>query len=961
MSTGLSPESRGVLALPEGFDGLVESLGDRYVLHSEIGRGGMAVVLRAHDTRHGRDVAVKVMKPELAQAVGADRFLREIQIEARLQHPHIIPLHDSGRAGGLPYYVMPLVEGESLRDRVHREGQLPVEDALAIVRDVGEALSYAHSLGFVHRDIKPENILLSAGHALLADFGIARAVCEAGGSKLTGTGFAVGTPAYMSPEQAGGDERVDGRSDIYALGCVLYEMLVGEPPFGGRTPQAVIARHLQERPPSIEVVRPNAPPHIIRAIERALAKVPADRFRTVSEFLSALVDTTPVAAPPRRVTVSVRQATAGVIGVVAVGVAFYLWSRPDPPPLDDGKVVVFPLAERNLDGASAGEGELVALAIGAAFDHTEPLRWIYGWQRLDADERLDQRGIAPTRARAIARAEGARYYLAGAVARLPASNMVTVWLHDVEGDSILAQETATAAIGGPLYQLGLDAVRRVLPALVDPGRTPIDLRPLSEPSHRAFALWLQGERLYRESRFDNARDLYRRALEADSSLAFAAIKGAQAASWRNQHDEALAFVRAALARDSVLPRRFALFARGLDAYLTGRADDAVTILRELVDSRPWSEAVMALGEVYYHLLPNVPQLDSLARSSFEGAARDSGFLPPLFHLAEIAIRDGDRRTAERRLDRFRRFDPEPQLVRQLEWMLTCVQNGVSNVDWDAAVLQDRSAVLFAGKSLSAGARQPDCAAAAFRALLRSPAADPGERWGALVGWQSLLVALRRDDEAAALLDSTVAAGTSQAMSFYVLNTLAGAKMGNKAAELETMVRQAYGADYAGLSPQATWLMGLWLARSGLTERLGGVVTQLERRAEDSNERHTRLYAEAARAHWTLSQDDTAAALSRFEALRATARRDSLSWDLGEPLAVERLRLSELLFATGDFAGAHDVATAFDHPEPAAFIEFVPLSLAVRYRAAHHMGRSELASDYRDRLRLLGREDLLDRR
>ena len=961
MSTGISHRPHGVLGLPDAFDGFTASLGDRYVLHSEIGRGGMAVVLRAHDTRHGRDVAIKVMRPELAKAVGTDRFLREVQIEARLQHPHIVPLHDSGKAGDLPYYVMPLVEGESLRDRIEREGQLPVEDALQIVRDVGEGLSYAHSLGFVHRDIKPENILLSAGHALLADFGIARAVSEAGGSKLTGTGLAVGTPAYMSPEQAGGNERVDARSDIYSLGCVLYEMLVGEPPFGGRTPQAVIARHMQERPPSIEVVRPAAPPHIIGAVELALAKVPADRFRTVSEFLTAVGDSTRVAAPPQRITISLRKAVVGVIGVAVVGAAVLLLSRPSPPPLDGAKVVVFPLVERNLDQASAGEGELVALAIGAAFDHTEPLRWIYGWQRLNADERLDQRGITPGRARDIARAEGARYYLSGVVARLPDSNMVTIWLNDIQGDSVLAQESATAAVGEPLYQLGLDAVRSALPSLVDPGRTPIDLRPLSEPSPRAFALWLQGERLYRQSRFDEARDLYRRALEADSGLAFAAIKGAQAASWRNQHDEALAFVQAALARDTLLPRRFALFARGLEAYLTGRADEAVAALRELVDSRPWSEPVMALGEVYYHLLPSLPQLDSLAEFSFGEAARDSGFLPPLFHLVEIAIRNGDHRAAERRLERFRQFDPEPQLVRQLDWMLTCVRRGASNVDWEAAVLQDRSAVLFAGKSLSAGARQPECAASAFRALLRSPAADLGERWGALIGLQGVLVALGRDDEAVELLDSAVAAGTSQAMSFYILNTVAGAAMGAKAAELETMVRQAYGADYAGLSPQATWLMGIWLARSGLTDRLGVVVEQLERRADERGERHTRLYAAAARAHWTLSRGDTATALSRLRALRATARRDSLSWDLGEPLAVERLRLSELLFAVGDFAGAHDVAATFDHPEPAAFIAFVPLSLSIRYRAATRMNRDDLASTYRERLRLLGREDILDRR
>src|SRR5712691_9101040 len=224
------------------FAQLQAALADRYALERELGRGGMATVYLARDLRHGRPVAIKVLRPEIAATLGPERFLREIDTAARLTHPHILPLHDSGEAAGFLFYVMPYVEGESLRDRLSREKQLPLGDALQIAREVADALSYAHSHDVVHRDIKPENILFEAGHAVVTDFGIARAITAAGGETLTGTGIAVGTPAYMSPEQLAGGEHVDGRTDVYSLGCVLYEMLAGEPPFTGPTAQAIQAR-----------------------------------------------------------------------------------------------------------------------------------------------------------------------------------------------------------------------------------------------------------------------------------------------------------------------------------------------------------------------------------------------------------------------------------------------------------------------------------------------------------------------------------------------------------------------------------------------------------------------------------------------------------------------------------------------------------------------------------------------
>jgi TolB-like protein/tetratricopeptide (TPR) repeat protein len=282
---------------------LQRSLGERYHLVQELGRGGMATVYLADDRKQGRRVALKAMHPAIAQSHGAERFLREIEIAGRLQHPHILGLYDSGSYGVAPepvglYYAMPYVEGESLRSRLARESQLPIDEAVRIAREVADALGYAHDRGLVHRDIKPENILLSDGHAVVADFGIAKALTASDSRRLTETGLAMGTPAYMSPEQVDGTASLDGRSDLYALGCVLYEMLAGQPPFGGATAQAVMVRHAVDPVPSLGTVRRTVPAGLEAVIVRAMAKVPADRFATAADFADALAH--PDAFAPRR-------------------------------------------------------------------------------------------------------------------------------------------------------------------------------------------------------------------------------------------------------------------------------------------------------------------------------------------------------------------------------------------------------------------------------------------------------------------------------------------------------------------------------------------------------------------------------------------------------------------------------------------------------------------------------------
>src|SRR6476659_731729 len=298
-------------------DKLRTALADRYRVDREVGVGGMATVYLAHDLRHDRDVAIKVLHPDLAAALGAERFLAEIKTTAKLQHPHILPLLDSGEADGLLYYVMPFVSGESLRVRLERETQLAVDDAVRIAREVLSALESAHKQGVIHRDIKPENILLHEDQALVADFGIALAVSAAGGARMTQTGLSLGTPAYMAPEQAMGERAIDARADIYALGAVLYEMLVGEAPFTGPSVQAIVARVMTESPRPVTGQRRSVPEHVNAAVLKSLEKLPADRFHSAAEFSNALAN------PAFAREVSARSATLEAKPSTAIAIGRY--------------------------------------------------------------------------------------------------------------------------------------------------------------------------------------------------------------------------------------------------------------------------------------------------------------------------------------------------------------------------------------------------------------------------------------------------------------------------------------------------------------------------------------------------------------------------------------------------------------------------------------------------------------
>ena len=490
------------------------ALASTYEIDHVLGRGGMASVFLAQDVRHHRSVAIKVLDPELAAILGPDRFLREIEIAGRLQHPHILPMLESGTADGLVYYVMPHVEGESLRERLTREHQLPVEDALRLSREVAEALDDAHRHGVDHRDVKPENILLSDGQAVVADFGIARAIHVAGGSQVTPVGSVIGTPAYMSPEQAVGNPDVDGRSDIYSLACVLYEMLAGQPPFTGATNEILVSQHLTVEPRPVTALRPAVPAAASRALAKALAKTPADRFRTASQFAAALTGALPTKKRVPRLRIAV--GIVALAAVVAVGAVLWIKTRPPAPPQS---LLVLPF--RNLTGDPGVDYLCQGLAADVLSDlvRVRPLNVVShttAWTYQGSDKSVKE----------IARELGVQAVLEGSI--LKRSGMLQLDAQLVNGGSGFVTWTGTYQRAvDDLIRLEREVVRDVARA-VSGGTRPAELPDLARAptaSPQAYDAYLQASR-YLDLTDDPAAperavELCDRALALDPNFALA--------------------------------------------------------------------------------------------------------------------------------------------------------------------------------------------------------------------------------------------------------------------------------------------------------------------------------------------------------------------------------------------------------------------------------------------------------
>ena len=946
---------------------LTGTLAGRYRIERQIGHGGMATVYLATDLVTNTTVAVKAPHAELVAQLGPERFAREVRISTQLQHPGIVAVLDSGVAEGMPFYVMPFVDGETLEQRLARTGPLPVLVAIQIACEIAEGLAYAHRHGFVHRDVKPANILLSNGRALLADFGIARAIERGAGTRLTETGFAVGTADYMSPEQASSDTLLDGRSDVYSLACVLYEMLVGAPPFTGPTTRSVMARHFMDPVPSLRTVRETVPMKLEQAVMRAMAKSPVDRYESADDFRDALRDPrlneapdTPVAiivaAPPVRRRFALFGAAAAVIGVMlAVGV--WRSDRHQDASLDANRVMVYPFV---LSGGFTGAGttgEDVATVIGNALDNSDPLRWIDGWALLDKASRSDIRALSNETARQLARSRKCATFLTGRLVSAGDSVRVFLTLYDVRGDSVLASTEATGLASNPWTQ-GLSAVNGLLPRLI-PGST-LDLA--SEWKNRtpgAVAQFLLGESAFRRVRPQVALKHYRKAIEIDSTFAIAALRGAQAASWQHKGDEAEAMLRVALAQP--LTPRYQHFTQGFAAYLRGRGDSAVAHLRMAITLDPgMTVAWIQLGEVYAHLQPLSGDPDSLSDEAFDTARRlDSTSVATLLHPIEIRLRRGDLAGAEPLLVRFRAAEPDSEPLAILRISEACVRDGVASLRWPELVRANPEVVIKVGRDFAGARGLQACGIAAFSAILAadtsiSDAAD-GRRFVAMLGLQAQQIA-RGDPARAATIIGDFVRTWSVGESLFLLQAPLLDTWMPRAREIAARDAENYGAHYASLPyARRLWALGVLELRQGNVDAVRAIATTLRARGAAVAAQRERVLATSLDAQLLLARGDSAGAERQLmEVLSAEAAVSIMPWDEIEPRGAERLLLATLLQARGENERAIGVATVFDAPR-LGHLAFLRPSLALRARAAKSLGNLKSESHYLARIAALRSE------
>jgi serine/threonine-protein kinase len=595
------------------------ALAGRYELAAEVGRGGMATVYRARDLKHDRDVAVKVLHREVAASIGKDRFLREIQITARLQHPHILPLHDSGAAGDLLYYIMPFVEGESLRQRLLREGALELEEALRIARELGDALGYAHSLGVVHRDVKPENVLLASGHAFMVDFGVARPIDVSAAQHITEAGLSIGTPAYMSPEQARG-EKLDGRSDLYSLGCVVYEMLTGRPPFAAPTLTAVIAALLTEEPAPLRAQRESVSAAVDAAVRKVLSKVPADRYATAAQFVAALE------------------------GAV----------QEEAPPADQTSVVV--LDFRNISGDPA----LDWLAGGIAETVTVDLTKLAAGPRIIGRDRavraqrmLGATGVTEEGVREIGRALGARWVVWGGFQAMGTTVRITPQFRDTTTGEVISAAKIDGAMED-IFRLQDEIVKQLMAVLeVEISRSGI--QRITKPETvalKAYEYYAKGRQQLRQlepAALEKAQALFQQAIDADpeyaqaySGLGSAFVMRYIATTRRDDLDLGITHLQRALELDSDLaePYRMLTFAYGR----TRRFEEAERVGCRATELEPDHGLGHYFLATAYHARASVDYRRELVVNAINHYARaihlQPNFAPACMCLAWLFIENG---------------------------------------------------------------------------------------------------------------------------------------------------------------------------------------------------------------------------------------------------------------------------------------------------------------------------------
>ncbi|UCG85885.1 MAG: protein kinase [Gemmatimonadota bacterium] len=634
-------------------DRLQAALGDAYRVERELARGGMSRLFLANEVSLNRQVVVKLLPPEMASEVSAARFKQEIEVVAQLQHPHVLPVHAAGSRDDLIYYVMPYVEGESLRHRLNQQGRLPIEEASLILTEVADALAFAHDRGVVHRDIKPENILLQQGHAVLTDFGVARAVEEARGeARLTEVGMAVGTPGYMSPEQASGETNLDARSDLYALAVVGYEVLVGEQPFTGPNAQAVLAAHLTEEAAPVSERRPGVPAQLDAAIARALAKAPAERFQTAAAFRDALRLSIATSAPvptqrmPSRRTVYAAMAAVAFAASIA---SFLLWPRGWTLEGDARKsLIVFPFENRTNNPESDYLQEASMNLLGLAVAHWEDMR-VYDDERTSSLMRRrsieSPADIDFDAAQAMAKDANVGTFIMGDIRREGDSLAFEAKVHDVASGDRLATEIVRAGLSAdprPLFDSLAVLILQISGA--PPGERP-DLLAETTQSLEAYREYLVGSEAMQLLEIDSARAHLERAIELDSTFALAYMRLVNVDGWtllEQNPQSRRENVAKAMAHSQNLPVRYRLLLQFHSAYQAGQFQRAREIAQQMIardstDAEAWYQS----GEAHFHNEPDrFPHSDTLgnygkALNAFQKTlALDSGYVLAYLHIVD---------------------------------------------------------------------------------------------------------------------------------------------------------------------------------------------------------------------------------------------------------------------------------------------------------------------------------------
>ena len=951
--------------LPAFQNGLTE----RYRIARELGRGGMATVYLADDLRHQRQVALKVLRPELGAMLGRERFQREIRLTAQLQHPGILSIFDSGESAGHLWYAMPYADGESLRARLNRESQLPVDTALQITREVAAALTYAHAHGVVHRDIKPENVLFSDGRALVADFGIARAIDTIDAERLTETGLSLGTPHYMSPEQSMGEKRLDGRTDLYALGCVLYEMLAGEPPYTGPSAQAIIAKRLTQPVPSVRTLRETVPEGVDRALAVALAKSPADRFGSTGEFVAALDSATAETLLPtqalQRVRTRAHLAKVGLVAVAAVSIAAWVVLRSrSVVPSSAMVMAVLPFVPTSSDTALVRLGRDLATTIGASLDGVGDIRTV---DRLAVLAQIPEQGAALTlkEGAALGRRLGASSVVHGSLAREGARVRLDVGLFTSDSLTPLARgtvlappESLSALSDSVVWRLLADIWRR------GPPPTPTLEAAMTTRSVEALRAYLDGERFLVAGQGDDAKAAYGRAIAADSSFWFAYFRYSRPMGWDDE-DEDPAIRHAYWTHRRLLPdrERMLIEASQLDSGFTWQRRRLEELVRRYPDYSPgW----WMLGDQLLHFYPLIGATPLDARNALERVvALTPAMVAGWEHLAWAAQEIPDTATVARAVNRLVRMGAGPTFVKlgfdkllmYRTWLALERRNGSAGRMVDSLYLD----VVTPGRDhfvpSLALASDPAVQIAFNRRMLRHGLPPQEARstswltaleWAMRGAWDSALVArdqlVRGPADTMSLLNSYRTA---------VLGAWVGALPPGEAARRRAAAALATGAG-PGYRAEMAWLDGV-LAVAG--NDLKGLLA-------------ARVALKASGGAWTTILDRSLGAFEsglRGDRRSAASAMAALEWELAEgnqwfmgdhatPHAllrgVDRMAAAEWLQEQGDGAQAlrllrwHRTFPFFDDKLPLA-----PLAFRLSARIEDKMGDTTAAHrDYEEFVR-----------